>query len=154
MRKFLIVAMTKDRIIGKDNTIPWYYPEDLKLFKKFTTGNTIVMGRKTYDSIGKPLPKRNNIVLSRSVDAIEGVTVASDWDGALSAAESFEKDIYFIGGSFIYKKALDVVDSMYISFVKKDYQGNVSFPEFDLDAWEVVEEVDYEDFVLKKFDRR
>lgn len=153
MRKIIIAAMTKDRVIGKDNTIPWHLSEDLKLFKKFTTDNTIIMGRKTYDSIGKPLPNRKNVVLSRSVTEIEGITMASNWDEALSKAEAFGKDIYFVGGAFIYEKALEVADSMYLSFVKGEYEGNIFFPEFAPRDWKVVEEEDFGDFVLKKMDR-
>jgi dihydrofolate reductase len=128
-RKIIIVAMTKDRVIGKDGTLPWHIPDDLKLFRKLTTGNTVVMGRTTYDSIGKPLRDRNNIVVTRSVRAIPGAVVCATFEDAVTEAEGLEKDIFFIGGASIYRQALPVANAMHVSWVKKEYAGDIRFPD-------------------------
>ena len=152
----LIVAMTKDRVIGKDNAIPWHISEDFKLFKKVTSGNTIIMGRKTFDSIlnrlGKPLPDRNNIIISTSMKEREGIDVCRSFDEALKKAKVYKKEIFVIGGASIYKEALHVVDTMYISYIKKDYKGDILFPFFNKEQWKEVEKKEYDefDFVILK----
>ncbi len=141
----LIAAMTSKRVIGKDNEIPWYIPEDFKHFKNTTLDSVVVMGRKTYESIGRPLPKRINIVVSRSLKD-ENVIVSSSLDDALKRAKDFNKEIYVIGGSEIYKQALPLADCLIISWIKKDYEGNKYFPEVDWDSWGVYKDEDYDDF--------
>ena len=96
MESYIIVAMTKDCLIGKDNTIPWHLPEDLKRFKSLTIGNSVIMGRKTYESIGKPLPGRSNIVVSRQMAKAPGLEVCSTFAEAYEYAKGSGKDIFFI----------------------------------------------------------
>ncbi len=150
----IIVAMTKDRVIGKRNALPWYIPDDLKNFKKLTSGNTIMMGRKTFESIGKPLPNRNNIVISSSMQPVQGVDVCKDVNEALEKAKSYGKEIFVIGGAQIFEQTMDLVDKMYISHVKKDYEGDVRFPEVDLDGWNIESRQDFPDFVLVIYVKR
>ncbi len=144
--KCIIVAMTRDRVIGKDNQMPWHLPEDLKLFKKLTSGNTVIMGRRTYQSIGKPLPNRNNIVVSRSPMDIPGGTACQSMDQALAQAEEYGKKIFFIGGAEIYRQALPLADFLCVSWLKQDCAGDTKFPEFDETEWERLSETDYKEF--------
>ena len=125
-----IVAMTQNRVIGKDGDLPWHLPEDLKFFKKTTSGHPIVMGRKTYESIGRPLPKRQNIVLTRDREwSAEGVDV-------IHSPEDIEKlnldksEVFIIGGAEIYKLFLNYMDELIITHVKGVYEGDTYFPQF------------------------
>jgi len=125
-----IVAMTSDRVIGRDESLPWHLPEDLKFFKRTTNGHPIVMGRKTYDSIGRPLPKRTNIVLTRDTSwSAEGVTVIHSPE-ELNSLTLETDEIFIIGGSEIYKTFLPHLDSLIITHVHEDHQGDTRFPEF------------------------
>lgn len=129
MRLIAIVAMTPERVIGKDGTLPWHLPEDLAFFKRTTSGHPIVMGRKTYDSIGRPLPKRRNIVLSRdpawSADGVETIRSPEE----LSALD-LEGDVFIIGGSGIYGAFLPWLDEILVSHIHHPYPGDTFFPEF------------------------
>src|SRR3990172_3667599 len=131
----IIVAMDKNRVIGKNNKIPWHIAEEVKNFKKLTTGSTVIMGRKTFESIGKPLPKRNNIILSTSMSQIPGVDVCKTFDEGIIMAKSYGKDIFIIGGGTVYEQAIPFADKMYISYVKGEYDGDAFFPEFDEKEW-------------------
>ncbi|ADD68164.1 Dihydrofolate reductase [Denitrovibrio acetiphilus DSM 12809] len=153
MTKALIVAMTKDRVIGKNNDMPWHLPEDLKLFKAKTTGHIIAMGRKTYESIGRPLPNRENFVITRSGKEYDGCRVFGSVQECIKAAEEYDKTLFFIGGGQIYSDAVDMVDEMHISYIKENYDGDTFFPEFDESRWKVTETEEYGDFIYKKFVR-
>ena len=131
MKTALIVAMTNDRVIGKDNDMPWHLPEDLKLFKATTSGHIIAMGRKTYESIGRPLPNRENFVISRKESKIEGCSVFKSVQDCINAAKDSDKILFFIGGGQIYSEVVDLVDEMHISYVKDSPDGDTYFPEFD-----------------------
>ena len=136
----LIAAMDNNRLIGKDNDLPWHLPADLQHFKSVTMSKPILMGRKTYVSIGRPLPGRQNIVLTRSTDVqIEGVTVVNSIEDAMKAAQDVE-EVMVIGGSSIYELVLPEVDRMYLSFVDGEFEGDAWFPEFDEAEWEVIDE--------------
>ncbi len=153
MQLSAIVAMTPDRVIGKGGDLPWHLPEDLKFFKRTTSGHPIVMGRKTYDSIGFPLPKRRNIVLTRDTSwSAEGVEVIHTPE-ALKAMEGIEGKVFIIGGSEIYAAFLPHLDELIVSHVKQAYEGDTRFPEFEdqFPNCEVVEE--FEDFVVRKWTR-
>ena len=127
----LIVAMTKDRVIGVNNTLPWQIPEDLKRFKKLTLGHSIVMGRKTFESIGRPLPGRQNIVITRNQDYLmPGVEVAHSLDEALNLADK-AKEIFVIGGGEIFSQALPQANKLYVTWIHKDIKGDAYFPNFD-----------------------
>jgi dihydrofolate reductase len=158
MKTIIIAAMTKDMVIGKDNKLLWHLPEDLKNFKKLTNGNTVIMGRKTFESIkgylGKPLPNRNNIILTRSMQPEQGVTVATSIEESLEKAKMFGKDAFIIGGSSIYRQFLSLADYMYLSFVKKDYKGDAYFPEFSLSDWKEEKREDKGDFEFVIFKRK
>jgi dihydrofolate reductase len=156
----LIVGMTKDRVIGKDNDLPWpRIKEDMKHFRKTTTDHIIVMGRKTYQSIGKPLPKRINMVVTRQKDLkFEGCWVFNSLDATIAKAIHFAQrgninsEIFIIGGSAIYQAALPIADRIYLTEVKDDYPGDTYFPEFDRSEWDESElgETDKVKFVLLK----
>lgn len=160
MKKGLIVAMTSEGVIGKGNSLPWRIPEDLDLFKKITLGNTVVMGRKTYKSIGKPLPGRDNIVVSSSMEegthtvmcSKEKLVVCRSLEEAIARAS--RGDIFFIGGAKVYEQALMIVDEMYISWVRKDYEGDVHFPKIDFYGWKCDGFSSYDEFVQMHYVRR
>lgn len=135
----LIAAMDRNRLIGNNNQLPWHLPVDLAHFKKITLGKPIVMGRKTYESIGRPLPGRTNIVLSRSGFQADGVECVSNICEAVAKVANAD-EIVVIGGSSIYEMLLDVVDRMYLTFVDGDFKGDAWFPEFDVEQWSISEE--------------
>ena len=140
----LIVAMAKNRVIGVNNQLPWHLPADLKHFKATTMAKPIVMGRKTWESIGRPLPGRFNIVISRqSGYATEGAVVAPDLASALTlarqeAGSSGLDEVCVIGGETIYRQALDEVTKMYITEVDLEPEGDAWFPEIELNDWNEV----------------
>jgi len=149
----LIVAMTENRVIGKDNSMPWHMPEDLKLFKETTSGNIIAMGRKTYESIGRPLPNRENFVISRSSTSIEGCRVFKSVSDCIEAAKEYDKKLFFIGGGQIYSEVIDVVDELHLSFIKEEFDGDTVFPEIDFDKWKEIETKDFDGFTYIKYIR-
>jgi dihydrofolate reductase len=125
-----IVAMTSERVIGRDNALPWHLPEDLAFFKKTTSGHAIIMGRKTFDSIGRPLPKRQNIVLTRDRSwSHPGVTVIHD-PSEIASAVSQPGPAYIIGGAEIYSALLPQLSSLIVTHVKQNHPGDALFPEF------------------------
>lgn len=144
----LIVAMAQNRVIGRDNQLPWHLPNDLKFFKATTMGKPIVMGRNTYESIGKPLPGRCNIVLSRQADfQAEGVLVVHDIQAAIELAQDVAQqeqaeEIMVIGGAGIYALFLAQAQSLYITRIHADVDGDVYFPELD-DSWHEVSREDH-----------
>lgn len=149
----IIAAMTKNRVIGRNNRLPWHLSDDLKNFKKLTVGNTVIMGRKTFESIGKPLPDRNNIVISSSMPPAENIIVAKTIEEALQKAESFNREIFIIGGASVYVQSLPFADRLYLSFIKKDYDGDAYFPEFNMKEWKIENKKDFPDFELVIFAR-
>ncbi|TQK62491.1 dihydrofolate reductase [Brevibacillus sp. AG162] len=131
----LIVAYARNQVIGKDGDMPWHLPADLKNVKELTTGKTIVMGRKTFESIGKPLPNRKNVVLTRSQDFHpEGVDVVHTKEEVLAMG-----DVIIFGGSEIYRQFLDVVDRLYITEIDLETEGDTFFPAWDRDAYTLVD---------------
>lgn len=142
MRKALMVAMARNRVIGRNNKLPWYLPEDLRYFKQVTLGKPIIMGRKTYESIGRPLPGRLNLVITRDRNwQQDGVTVVHSLEEALQQAEHQTLidgcgEVVIIGGSQIYAEALPVVDRLYITEVHAEVEGDTLFPVVDWHHWE------------------
>lgn len=131
----IIVAMSSNRVIGVNNSLPWHLSEDLKHFKTLTTGHTIIMGRKTYESIGKPLPNRRNIVISRNLNAFYGgVEVVHSLEDAFSTSSN-DEEVFIIGGSNIYEQSLHLVEHLYITEIKKSFEGDAFFPEIDKSLW-------------------
>lgn len=133
--------MSLNRVIGAGNRIPWHLPEDFKWFKKMTTGQVVVMGRKTFESIGKPLPNRTTIVLTRSPERIHGVRTVSDL-GQIDRADPFlaGREIYICGGAQLYRQALPLCSDLYLTLVQRVVEGDALFPRFE-DRFELAEEV-------------
>ena len=136
----IIVAKARNNVIGKDNKLIWHIPEDLKRFKNLTTGHTIIMGRKTFESLGRVLPNRHHVVLSRDKDFNvdnENVEVLSD----ISLLEKYmndEEEHFVIGGATIYKILMPYCKKMYVTEINEDFDGDVTFPEIDMNKWKVV----------------
>ena len=136
-----IAAMSLNRVIGARNTIPWHLPDDFKWFKKMTTGQVIVMGRKTFESIGKPLPNRTTLVLTRSQAPIPGVRTISDLGQVDPAADEFDgREIFICGGAEIYAQALPRCSELYLTVVQREVEGDTFFPPFE-DDFELIETV-------------
>lgn len=131
----IIVAMARNRTIGIDNTLPWRIPEDLKHFKRLTMGHHIIMGRKTFESIGRPLPGRITVVVSRDRNLrIEGCSVAHSLSEAIASCAS-DTQIFVVGGADIYAQALDLADTLLITEIQQEIAGDAWFPEFDRSEW-------------------
>lgn len=146
-----MVAMTPNRVIGKGNDLPWHLPEDLQLFKRTTSGHPIVMGRKTYESIGRPLPKRQNIVMTRDLEwRVEGVDVVHSPSEVRNLALQ-DQTVFIIGGAEIYQLFLPHMDELLISHVYEEYEGDTLFPDFKkyFSDYEVVETFDA--FELRRY---
>jgi dihydrofolate reductase len=137
-----IVATAKNNVIGKDNNIPWYLPDDLKYFKAKTLDHHIIMGRKSYESIGHPLPKRTNIIVTRNpyFIATNCLIVHTVEEGLEIAQENGEEEVFIIGGAHIYALSLPYLDRLYITEVDLEVEGDVYFPNFDMDEWDLVSE--------------
>ena len=135
----LIWAMDENRVIGYHNQLPWRLPEDLKFFKRVTMGHPIAMGRKTYDSIGKPLPGRENIVITRDENYDpEGCTVMHSIEEMLDyAAGNNSEEIFVIGGAEIFKEVLPEADKLYLTMIHHRFEGDTFFPVFDIEKWEL-----------------
>lgn len=131
----IVVAIAENNAIGKNNQLLWHLPADLKHFKQITTGHTIVMGRKTFDSIGRPLPNRRNIVVTRTAGLqIPGAEVTHSIAAALALCTE-EGEVFIIGGSEIYTSALSLTDRVYLTRVHASYDADAFFPEIDFDTW-------------------
>jgi dihydrofolate reductase len=137
----ILVAFDENRVIGKNNTLIWHLPADLKRFKSLTTGHVIIMGRKTFESIGKPLPNRTTIVISRQADLqIEGVIIAHSVEEAILKAKSITReDIFIVGGAEIYALSLALADQILVTQLHDIFEGDAYFPEIPLASWEITE---------------
>jgi dihydrofolate reductase len=136
----IIAAISENQVIGKDNKLVWHLPVDMKFFKNTTLGHTLIMGRKTFESFGKPLPGRKSIVITRNSDySYEGVTVVSSLEQAIKSAPENE-EVFIAGGAEIYKMALDIADRMYLTIVHDHFEGDTFFPEIDFSKWKLVSE--------------
>ena len=151
----LIVAISKNNIIGKNNSLPWYYPEDLKYFKKITTGKTVVMGRKTFESIinrnNIPLPNRVNVVLTRdSGYKFDGAIIINDLNKFLD--NNKDEDIFIIGGKQIFDESMHYVDRFYITHIDKDYDGDTSLS-IDYSKLNLVSKISEGDLTFAVYER-
>ena len=134
----IIVAIAQNGTIGDKNSLLWHIKEDMRFFRTTTSGRAVVMGRKTFESLGsRPLPKRTNIVITRADRVFEGALTAHSLEEAIRLAEG-DEEIFIIGGAQIYREALRIADRMYITRVMHDYEGDTSFPDIDLSEWELV----------------
>jgi dihydrofolate reductase len=135
IRKSLVVAMDRNRVIGRDNALPWKLPDEMAYFKRVTMGNAVIMGRRTWESIGKPLPGRRNIVVTRNGGyEAPGCTVASSLEAALRAAEGCP-EACVIGGTSLFEESLPQADVLHLTEVDAEVQGDTWFPEFDRSEW-------------------
>jgi dihydrofolate reductase len=132
----ILVAMAKNRVIGINNTLPWHLPADLKHFKALTMGHHILMGRKTYESIGKPLPGRTSVVITRNVDySAEGVTIAHTLESGIAMC-SDDPEIFIIGGAELYRQAIHLANRIYLTEIELEITGDAHFTELDKNAWQ------------------
>jgi len=139
----LIVAHSSNRVIGIDGQLPWHIPDDLKYFKAITIGKPIIMGRKTFDSIGKPLPGRLNIIITKNTDlTIEECVVVNNLEAAITEAKNYfktqdteQEEIFIIGGAQIFKQSMEFVNKIYITEVHAEYAGDVFFDELSDNDW-------------------
>ena len=160
----IIVAMTRDFVIGSGGNLPWHLPEELQLFKNLTMGCSVIMGRKTYATIGRPLQGRYNIVLSHNMsqnialsqgqEEIPGVQLCGSFITGLTAAAKIGDPIFILGGEDVYRKALPIAAELHISWVKGDFKGDRFFPSFDFSEWNTCTEEDYPDFHYIHYRRR
>ena len=140
----IIVAIAQNGTIGDKNSLLWHIKEDMRFFRTTTSGHAVIMGRKTFESLGsKPLPKRTNIVITRADRNFEGALTAHSLEEAVAMAEG-DDEIFIIGGAQIYAEALKLADRMYITRVEHDYDGDTAFPEIDFSQWRLVREERYE----------
>ena len=141
----IIVAIAQNNVIGKDNQLIWHLPNDLKHFRKLTTGNVVIMGRKTYQSIGKPLPNRTNIIISRNQDFVaEGCMVVNSLTKAIEICPMPTENCFIIGGAEIYKHALELTNKIYLTEVHAEVEGDTFFPEIDATIWKEISREDHE----------
>ena len=166
MKISIISAMGRNRGLGFGNKLPWHLPDDLKRFKELTSGHMVIMGRKTYESIGRPLPNRENIIITRNpVYKADGCVVVGSMEDALREAavaeENRNDEVFIIGGAEIYALGLPYADKMYLTFVDADVPMDAFFPEFDETEWEVAKTERHEkdekhpySFVFKVYEKK
>ncbi|WP_213278055.1 dihydrofolate reductase [Chryseobacterium indologenes] len=157
----IVVAMGEKNEIGFDNQLLWHLPKDLKHFKDITSGHPIIMGRKTYESIGKPLPNRTNIVVSRKKDWFEeGILIVGSIKEALKFAKKIDEEVFVIGGGNIYEQTMEFVDRLEVTLVKADLEADTFFPKIDPKIWKKTNEICHEkdekngyDFCFQTFEK-
>lgn len=154
--------MARNRVIGKDNQIPWHLPGDLRFFKQTTLGHHVLMGRKNYASMGRPLPKRTNVVITRDPYFISTgcIIVHSIADALQVAHDNGEEEAFIIGGGEIYAQSIDLLDRIYLTTINLEAEGDVFFPDFDRAEWQVVKSESFAandrdpyDYVIEVFER-
>lgn len=153
----LVVAIASNNVIGKDNQLPWHYKSDLKYFKDLTTNHTVVMGRNTFDSIinrnGKILPNRKTVVVTRNKDfSFKDVEVVNNFKDYLNKPQ--EEELFIIGGSAIFKDSLDYADRLYITHINKDYAGDVYFPDYNKDDFNLISKTDEGELSFCVYERK
>jgi dihydrofolate reductase len=141
----ILVAAAENGVIGKDGKLPWHLPDELKLFKSLTMGHTVVMGRKTWDSIGKPLPGRRNVVLTRQKDfEAKGAVVLHDFEAIADLEKNDEPPVFVIGGAALAEEALPIAKDLHLTRVHASPEGDTFLPEIDFAEWKLVEEKKHE----------
>jgi dihydrofolate reductase len=158
-----IVAVSKNRVIGKENGMPWHLPKDMRYFKRKTLDRHVIMGRKNFEAMGNPLPKRTNIILTRDPFYISSSSlVAHTIEEALSIAyDNGEEEVFIIGGGEIYKQSMDFWDRLYITEIHEDVEGDIFFTDPDYNDWKLVSEESHQkddsnpfDFTFKVYERK
>ena len=146
MKITIVAAIASNNVIGQKNSLPWDIPEDLKRFKQLTSGHTILMGRKTFDSIGRPLPNRTNIVMTKETNyQKEGVEIVFDEKEALNLIKDLNQEVFIIGGSKIYELFEPWATSLMITRVLKDFEGDAFFPDINWNNWQIKSKEDFLD---------
>ncbi|MEO6852252.1 MAG: dihydrofolate reductase [Mucilaginibacter sp.] len=143
MTKTIVVAIGENNAIGKDNQLLWYLPADLKHFKDITSGHTVIMGRKTFDSVGKPLPRRRNIIVTRQKITIDGCEVVNSVEDALALCAG-EEEVFIIGGAEIYKLSMHLTDRIYLTIVHQKFDADTYFPEINYEEWKETAREDHQ----------
>jgi dihydrofolate reductase len=146
----IVVAIAENYAIGKNNQLLWHMPADLKHFRQITSGHTIIMGRKTYDSVGKPLPNRRNIIITRQDITIPGCEVVKSVDEALELCAG-EEEVFIVGGAEIYKLAMGRTDRIYLTIIHHSFDADTLFPEIDYMDWKEAAREDHQPDEKNKF---
>jgi len=140
----IIAAMDQNRLIGANNRLPWHLPADMRWFRKNTLGKPVIMGRKTFESLGKPLPDRPNIVVTRDpAYKAEGCRVFTDIEAALSYAATLGDELMVIGGASFYEQMLARADRLYLTVIRQAFEGDAWFPAYDVNDWQVLQQEDH-----------
>jgi dihydrofolate reductase len=135
----LVVAVAENGVIGRGGNLPWHLPRDLERFRRLTSGHSVIMGRKTLESIGEPLPNRRNIVLTNNRElTLDGVEIVHELKDALAATEN--EEVFVIGGAEVFATALDLADRIYLTLVHAEFEGDRVFGDFDVSDWVLLEE--------------
>ena len=157
-----VVAMSNNRVIGVNNDLPWSLKADLAHFKEYTTNKIIVMGRKTYESIGRPLPDRVNYVISSTLNSLEGISIFTNLNEAIAEAKSQDdiKEIVIIGGGYLFRDSINIFNKLILTRVNCSIDGDVFYPEIDLNEWDLKSKKHYfknddnqYDFTLETYER-
>ena len=156
----IIVAVAENGVIGDKNSLLWHIGEDLRNFKRITSGHPVIMGRKTYESLGRPLPNRTNVVITRSDTGFEGCTTVHSLEEAVALFPA-DEEVFIIGGAQIYAQALPVADRLYLTRVYRSYEGDTRFPDWDESEWRLMSSERFErgekfdaPFSFELYDRR
>jgi dihydrofolate reductase len=150
----IISAMTEDRVIGSGDGMPWNVPTEYEQYLEFVRGNSVVLGRKSYEIFGPDLPAKTTAIVVSRGGSRTGAVVVSSLEKALAAAEKLNKPVFVAGGSSIYQQALPWADEMYLSTIRGHYTGDAYFPDFDLSEWIVTVEREAPEFIFRKYLRR
>lgn len=152
----IVASLTHDHVIGNRGDQPWYFPEDLAIFKELTLGHTVIMGWHTFNTprLRQPLPDRHNIVLSDTPRDIPGVTVCYSINEALEKAKEFDREVFVIGGASVYQQFLPLATRLHLSWVKKEYAGDAYFPDFSIDDWVQVAQKDFAQFTYVTYNKK
>jgi dihydrofolate reductase len=148
----IIAAVAQNNIIGKNNKLVWHMPADLRYFKNTTMGHTMIMGRKTFESFGKPLPGRRSIVVTRQKDwHYEGVEATHSLEEAIELAPK-DQEVFIVGGAEIYRQALPLCNKMHLTVIHHDFEGDTAFPAVDFSEWELVSDIRHKADEKNKYD--
>lgn len=150
----LIAAMAPNRVIGSGAGMPWNVPEEYAQFRNLIAGQTVIMGRRSWEIFGADLTSSHNIIVSRTAKHIEGATVIDGVEPAIEAARGFGKTVFSAGGAQIYRQTLPYAGRLYLSTIKGQFEGDAYFPDFDESAWSLTREEDHPGFVFRVWERR
>ena len=142
----IVAAMTRKRVIARDGRLPWRIPEETALYRSITKDGTVIVGRRTFQGLSNAERGRHCVVLSRTLKEADGALVCRDVESAIKAALEIGDEVYIIGGASVYADAIKLADRMYISYIKKDYEGDIFFPEFGDKEWRVEKRTEYTEF--------